>query len=335
MNNLFRHIEFLLLRHDCVIVPGLGAFIVTSIPACIDRETCRIVPPCRSVMFNQAVSLDDGLLANSYARSLSLSFEEARQVIIKDVAALFSSLQKSRSVALGRIGTLTLGEEDRLQFQPASNPIASARQLGFNSLSLPLADKVKTSAPDDNLLAGEATVQDKDNQDKDNKEYLHFKINRKIIKFTAVFTLMVILALAYIIYPTPKDSREQRASVVPVEVLLPAQKALPDEVSSVESIETIDEDLSVEQSDPLPVASEENAVPSYYLIVATFHAQKDADKFVSLYSNADCSLEIVPSRKVTRVSAASADNKEDLLHKMRDPQFVKLFPNSWIWESSY
>ncbi|MDE6077369.1 MAG: hypothetical protein K2G29_06510, partial [Muribaculaceae bacterium] len=68
MNVLFRHIEFLLTRHDCVIVPGLGAFIVTSAPAVIDRASRRVSPPSRSVLFNQAVTLDDGRLANSYAR---------------------------------------------------------------------------------------------------------------------------------------------------------------------------------------------------------------------------------------------------------------------------
>ena len=43
-------------------------------------------------MFNQAVTLDDGLLANSYARRLKLSFEEARQVVLKDVAELLEKL---------------------------------------------------------------------------------------------------------------------------------------------------------------------------------------------------------------------------------------------------
>lgn len=38
MNPFFQHIEFLLLRHDCVVIPGLGAFIVNMVPAHIDYE---------------------------------------------------------------------------------------------------------------------------------------------------------------------------------------------------------------------------------------------------------------------------------------------------------
>lgn len=88
MNTLFQHIEYLLLRHDCVIVPGLGAFISTIRPARIDMENHRILPPARSVMFNQAVTVDDGLLANSYARRFNISFEEGRQLIVRDVKSL-------------------------------------------------------------------------------------------------------------------------------------------------------------------------------------------------------------------------------------------------------
>ena len=48
MNNLFKHIEYLLLRNDCVIVPGFGAFIATNLPARIDYEKERFyLPPAR------------------------------------------------------------------------------------------------------------------------------------------------------------------------------------------------------------------------------------------------------------------------------------------------
>ena len=85
MNNLFRHIEYLLLRHDCVIVPGLGAFISASRPAKIDMQEGKILPPSKSLMFNQSVATDDGLLANSFARKTGMKFEEARQAVVHEV----------------------------------------------------------------------------------------------------------------------------------------------------------------------------------------------------------------------------------------------------------
>lgn len=66
-----------------MVIPGLGAFIVNMVPAHIDYEKRVVTPPSRSLMFNQAVALDDGLLANSIARKNSISFEDARQIVVR------------------------------------------------------------------------------------------------------------------------------------------------------------------------------------------------------------------------------------------------------------
>ncbi|MDE6547663.1 MAG: SPOR domain-containing protein, partial [Muribaculaceae bacterium] len=44
MDILPLHIEYLLTRHDCVIVPGIGAFIATETEAFIDLENGVIRP---------------------------------------------------------------------------------------------------------------------------------------------------------------------------------------------------------------------------------------------------------------------------------------------------
>ena len=103
MNNLFKHIEYLLLRNDCVIVPGFGAFIATNLPARIDYEKGEILPPVRQVMFNQAVSMEDGLLANSYVRKSGVSFDDARQIIAREVGILKSFLAEKRVIQVGNL----------------------------------------------------------------------------------------------------------------------------------------------------------------------------------------------------------------------------------------
>ncbi|MDE5882663.1 MAG: hypothetical protein K2H60_13135 [Muribaculaceae bacterium] len=320
MTNLFRHIEFLLLRHDCVIVPGLGAFIVTTTPARIDHDTRRIFPPYRSVMFNQAVTLDDGLLANSYARSLSLTFEEARQVILKDVASLHNSLRTNRVIEIGRLGQLSMGEEDQLQFSPSKAPDAISSLVGLSSISLPDARKAaKQRAISSKRLA----------EKNEDSPYYHFRINRTVIKFTAVFAVVLALALAVIMYPVPHDSREQRASVVPVEVLIPTAKQKATPAPAIESNVPAPTEVTAE-----PTVKIEKPAPSYYMIVATFHSKKEAERYAATHSSDEYPLEAVSSRKLTRVSAASSNNKEELIRKLNSPTVAKRFPNAWIWTSS-
>lgn len=45
METLGIHIEYLLQRHECVILPGIGAFIVSNDAARIDMATGEIILP--------------------------------------------------------------------------------------------------------------------------------------------------------------------------------------------------------------------------------------------------------------------------------------------------
>ena len=63
---LARHIESLLLKHDCVIVPDFGGFVTQQVSARYVEDEGLFLPPYRSVGFNGCLKLNDGLLAQSY-----------------------------------------------------------------------------------------------------------------------------------------------------------------------------------------------------------------------------------------------------------------------------
>lgn len=323
MTNLFRHIEFLLLRHDCVIVPGLGAFIVTDISAKIDFENSRILPPGRSLMFNQAVTFDDGLLANSYARYLSISFEEARQVILKEVSSLFDSLRRKGKIKIGRLGLLELEEENQLLFTPACSPYDIAGQMGLS-----IVGYAHYSLSNQNLGDKQS---EKLGLEQKNKDFGNLKINKSFIRFTAVFAILAILAMAVILYPVPRDSREQRASVVPVEALISSEKSLQtthDTVSSTRNNLIESEVLNQVEVEKETIVPKEN---THYMIVATFTSRKEAEKYVKVNSTDEFPLEAISSRKLTRVSVASSDNKQDLIKQLKSDPIKKHYPTAWIW----
>ena len=66
MINLARHIEILLLEHDCVVIPGIGGFITNAEEARFLEQEWQMMPPYRTVRFNQALKSNDGLLVQSY-----------------------------------------------------------------------------------------------------------------------------------------------------------------------------------------------------------------------------------------------------------------------------
>ena len=87
MNNVVRHIEYLLTRHDCVVVPGWGAWIVQSVSAAVIGNAAPI-PPRKWLSFNAALSHNDGMLAHSLMRAEGCSYDEAMAQITAAFALL-------------------------------------------------------------------------------------------------------------------------------------------------------------------------------------------------------------------------------------------------------
>ena len=104
--SIINHIQYLICRHDCVVVSGLGAFVAQYEPARISSDGLTLLPPCRSLVFNGAVSHDDGLLAGSVARREGVSYEMARGIVEQEVELLLRRIDMEGSVVIPRVGKL-------------------------------------------------------------------------------------------------------------------------------------------------------------------------------------------------------------------------------------
>ena len=93
MIELSRHIESLLLAHDCVIVPGLGGFVAHYVPARRIAEEQLFLPPSRSVGFNQQLTINDGLLVQSYMQAYDTNYPETLKIIDDGVNRLKQQIE--------------------------------------------------------------------------------------------------------------------------------------------------------------------------------------------------------------------------------------------------
>lgn len=118
MDILPLHIEYLLSRHDCVIVPGIGAFIATETEAFIDFENDVIHPRRREISFNSSVVTDDGLITHSIARHEGISYEEARRTVSNLIERMISDLDEEGEASVGMVGRLVKDSEGLISFQP-------------------------------------------------------------------------------------------------------------------------------------------------------------------------------------------------------------------------
>jgi nucleoid DNA-binding protein len=133
MKNLARHIELLLHDNDCVILPGFGGFIAHDVPAYYVSEEGLYYPPSRSISFNATITMNDGLLAQSYMKSYQVDYARANYMIDVAIEQLTDTLDEEGTVTLSHIGTLTQDINQSLQFIPVQGGIASPSHFGLGS----------------------------------------------------------------------------------------------------------------------------------------------------------------------------------------------------------
>ena len=135
MNEIIRHIEFLLVSHDCVIVPGLGAVLAHSLSAHYDSASDVLMPPSRTFSFNKSLSHNDGLLVSSIARSKGISFEAASSIVSGEVEAMRRRLETEGVLSLGLAGKLVM-TDGIMSFEPSSAASLSPAYMWLSAMKL-------------------------------------------------------------------------------------------------------------------------------------------------------------------------------------------------------
>ncbi|MDE7116246.1 MAG: hypothetical protein K2O56_07455 [Muribaculaceae bacterium] len=328
MEQLALHIEYLLLRHDCVIVPGFGAFINARKAARYDAAESRWYPMKREVRFNKAVNHDDGLLANSYSRKCSLPFHEARILLNSDIRRMKSLLEEDGEVSLGKLGTIFLGEENTLLFTPVATPDQMGREMGLISVATTAATTVSKKEPSKNPT-------DQMYGFNPEKNY-YIPVNKTIAKMAASLMAVMIVAIMSVL-PSSRRTAEDRASVLPVVEIL--DTASREKIESEISGQNKDDEHALSESD---IQSESDIISdsescirekSFFLIVGTFRSESEADNFIRSRGDDSYNLISVPSKTLFRVAAMASDNKSELVTELNSEKFRSSYPEGWIWEN--
>jgi hypothetical protein len=133
MKNLARHIDLLLRTNDCVILPGFGGSIAHTVPAYYASEEHLYYPPTRNISFNASITMNDGLLAQSYMKSYQVDYARATYMIDVAIEELRDMLDEVGSVTLPRIGLIKQDIYQTIQFIPETAGISSPKHFGLSS----------------------------------------------------------------------------------------------------------------------------------------------------------------------------------------------------------
>lgn len=128
------YINDLLYRYECVILPGFGAFITQHHSARIYNGN-QFHPPQKTVSFNGQLTKNDGLLAHYVMEVEQISYSTAIQKLDEFVGDLHKILSNEKEVEFTNLGSFTLTEEDKLQFEPIAKINYLKEAFGLSKFS--------------------------------------------------------------------------------------------------------------------------------------------------------------------------------------------------------
>lgn len=355
------HITYLLTRHDCVIVPGWGAFVASYEPARIDSAAGVIFPPRRTITFNPSLSHNDGLLATSISRGKGISYDQANDTMAAEVKAMHADLQAQGHLIMDQLGTFLIqGGSRSPMFTPADSPLTSADCYALRPVAAPaLRDVVRRDA----IIRGELSPMPR-------SPFTWLRTATRIAASVALLAGLGILLST----PISIDQGVDRASINPIASISAPKPATAPAVATVmapanESIMRPANAASEEHDDNMAARNTESAVPvkvdspkalpadtqtkkaatkkvetktagaahiarrlnaddPYCLIVASLPSRAEAETYIS--RAADKSLQILEKDGKYRIYAATGLTKAQAQAHISNGTLGRKYPGAWV-----
>lgn len=211
MLRIVAHIEQLLMVQDCIIVPGFGGFVLQSVPASYAPGENLFSPMRKEIVFNRTLQHNDGLLTESYRQRYQVDYPVAQAMLEEDVHALQAQLAEERQLSLGAVGTIALGPEGQMVFEPGRVHTFSLDSYGLPPFHFATLQSLEAATREEALLlAGK----------KKKKDTLYVPVNLHWVRGTVAAAAAIAL---FLLVSTPvKEVRPSAytASFIPSEMVV-------------------------------------------------------------------------------------------------------------------
>lgn len=136
MIELSKHIEMLLLENDCVVVPDLGGFIAHYQPSRFVEDEGVFLPPSRTIGFNPQLTMNDGLLVQSFMKVYHTDFPDAARKIADKVEVLKDKLYQEGLLEIHGVGELYYNIRGEYEFHPQDKGVLTPSLYGLDTFSM-------------------------------------------------------------------------------------------------------------------------------------------------------------------------------------------------------
>jgi len=303
---MVEHIEYLLTCHDCVVVPGWGAFIANYNTARYNHDRQVLERPRRVVGFNASVNHNDGLLAQSIMRREGVTHDEAMRMIEDNVTVYRQQLAAGTEVSMGRLGYFMRGAAGTAQFVPFFHMNTTDQYYGLADIDIKRVavlerERALAAQPQTEVIAEEAPA----------VAPTRNLFTRKAVQIAA--SVAVLLGMG-VLLTTPviiNRDNQQQAAVVPT-VTAPA----------VQQVVTVE--------DYPALASVGNTSGKYHMVIASLRNQQELQAFKDLNPKLVPYMKTLQYKGLTCVYVARSDDYNTLMNLRSE--LPEQYRNVWIYK---
>ena len=347
MITLAKHIELLLLEHDCVIVPGLGGFIANHADARYTGEQENLfLPPYRSIGFNQQLQVNDGLLVQSYMTAYDTSYPFANLQMEKDVEKMMYELDITGEYTLENIGTLKKGVGNNITFVAPETGALTPTLYGLYSCEVEsLAHVTKRKETERKLQEAAAAMQIQHSEDTKTGEekkdsHVVINLNRRWLDVGIAAAAAVVL-LFCLSYPALKNAQVETdtltASVALVEKtpvstkpVANKPKAEATKTTKAEEANKVTKAEKAKKAELKEASTEQKS--KFTIVLASYVSQSNAETFLSNLSKAGFTEgKFTKTGKVSRILYAGYASEAEAQKALKDlRQQSAVFKEAWV-----
>lgn len=347
MISLARHIEILLLEHDCVIVPGFGGFLTNYVEAQIPNDAqATLVPPYRSIGFNQSLQSNDGLLVQSYMQAYDAAYPEASKQMRMDIDEMDSELKINGSYMLDNIGKLFIDLNHRITFKASAVQLTTPLLYSLPQLPMISAEQAEKEAELQKALKQTTiiplvpadqpkTEADTEDENKDGNMVISFPRRWVDIAISAAAAVVLFFALSY----SSLHENDSNETVVVSAASIKAPSGQTTKVNATEgkamNWQTANEGQNVvgEATNRNTGKAQSNGKP-FTIVLASGVKQRNAEDYIEWMKRNDFKeARFVNDGKMNRVvygAYANEDSAREALKQLRE--LSSEFHSSWVIE---
>ena len=352
MIQIQRHIEILLLSHDCVIVPGFGGFIAHHVDARYDEDDRLWLPPYRTLGFNPQLTLNDSLLVQSYVEAYDMSYPDALRQIEAEVEELKSILHTEGEYEMDGVGTLSVNIEGNVEFEPCEAGILSPEVYGlsdFNFKRLKDVDSKEVVQPEGRSVAlnkevkGVKEVREEKESEEPTPALLDFAMddddadnqhNAIVIKMSWIRNAVAIAAAVacFFLLATPiTNSNLGNTAMSQLQGNI-IYKLMPKDSNMTPAEPVVKEAKEVKEVKEVKEIQEENK-DTYCIVLASQVKRSNAEEYVSQLQKRGISDARINVEKGTiRVICGKYDNQSQAYNHLNKMAMNIEFADAWVYK---